>query len=153
VVWRQLTHGSQTGSYAQAAQLGARVFAVLMIVLNGVVGLALFLGGLRHREQAYNLQGAVAYLSVIALILPKFKISRPNDALTKTQSIKNLETLPASKLVEVDHFISGLNPNRRNEHISALKATAGSQNAKFWRNKRQHPRCPLSVESPRETEA
>jgi Ca2+:H+ antiporter len=68
------------------------MFAVLMIVLNGVVGLALFLGGLRHREQAYNLQGAVAYLSVlaplsvIALILPKFKISGPNDALTKTQS-------------------------------------------------------------------
>jgi Ca2+:H+ antiporter len=62
------------------------------LVLNGVVGLALFLGGLRHREQAYNFQGAVAYLSVIAplsviaLILPKFKISGPNDALTKTQS-------------------------------------------------------------------
>jgi Ca2+:H+ antiporter len=62
------------------------MFAVLMIVLNGVVGLALFLGGLRHREQAYNLEGAVAYLSVIALILPKFKVSGPNDALTKTQS-------------------------------------------------------------------
>jgi Ca2+:H+ antiporter len=28
------------------------MFAVLMIVLNGVVGLALLLGGLRHREQA-----------------------------------------------------------------------------------------------------
>ena len=39
--------------------------------------------------------------------------------------IKNLETLPASKLVEVAHFISGLNPNRRNERIAALKATAG----------------------------
>ena len=36
--------------------------------------------------------------------------------------IKNLETLPASKLVEVAHFISGLNPNRRNERIAALKA-------------------------------
>jgi hypothetical protein len=33
--------------------------------------------------------------------------------------IKNLETLPASKLVEVAHFISGLNPNRRNERIAA----------------------------------
>ena len=40
--------------------------------------------------------------------------------------IRNLETLPASKLVEVAHFISGLNPNRRNERIAALKATAGS---------------------------
>lgn len=68
------------------------MFAVLMMVLNGVVGLALFLGGLRHREQAYNLQGAVAYLAVIAplsvigLILPKFKVSGPHDVLTKTQS-------------------------------------------------------------------
>jgi Ca2+:H+ antiporter len=41
------------------------MFAVLMIVLNGVVGLALLVGGLRHHEQAYNLQGAVAYLAVI----------------------------------------------------------------------------------------
>ena len=41
------------------------MFAVLMIVLNGVVGLALLLGGLRHHEQAYNLQGAAAYLGVI----------------------------------------------------------------------------------------
>ena len=47
-----------------------------MIVLNGVVGLCLLLGGLRHHEQAYNLPGALAYLaviiplSVIALVLP-----------------------------------------------------------------------------------
>lgn len=68
------------------------MFAVLMIVLNGVVGLALLLGGLRHREQAYNLQGAVAYLavivplSVISLILPKFTASAPNGTFTTTQS-------------------------------------------------------------------
>jgi Ca2+:H+ antiporter len=68
------------------------IFAVLMIVLNGVVGLALLLGGLRHREQSYNLQGAVAYLAVIvplaviSLILPKFTASAPNGTLTKTQS-------------------------------------------------------------------
>jgi Ca2+:H+ antiporter len=41
------------------------MFAVPMIVLNGAVGLCLLLGGLRHHEQAYNLQGAVAYLAVI----------------------------------------------------------------------------------------
>jgi hypothetical protein len=39
--------------------------------------------------------------------------------------IRNLETLPASKLVDVAHFISGLNPNRRNQRIAALKETAG----------------------------
>ena len=67
------------------------MFAVLMIVLNGVVGLALLLGGLRHHEQSYNLQGAVAYLaviiplSVIALILPNFTQAEPIGSLTTTQ--------------------------------------------------------------------
>jgi Ca2+:H+ antiporter len=69
------------------------MFAVLMIVLNGVVGLALLLGGFRHGEQSYNLQGAVAYLaiivplSVIALVLPRFILSTSDGTLTKTQSI------------------------------------------------------------------
>jgi Ca2+:H+ antiporter len=68
------------------------MFAILMIVLNGVVGLALLLGGWRHREQVYNLQGAVAYLaviaplSVIALLLPKFTASGGNGTLTIIQS-------------------------------------------------------------------
>jgi Ca2+:H+ antiporter len=68
------------------------MFAVLMIVLNGVVGLALLLGGLRHGAQAYNLQGAVAYLaiivplSMIALVLPSFLQSTSDGTLTKTQS-------------------------------------------------------------------
>src|SRR4051812_2408675 len=54
------------------------MFAVVMIVLNGMLGLALLLGGLRYREQSYNLQGAGSYLSmiialsVLGLILPNF---------------------------------------------------------------------------------
>jgi len=69
------------------------MFAVLMIVLNGVIGLALLLGGLRHGEQTYNLQGAAAYLaiivplSVIALILPSFILSTSDGTLTKPQSL------------------------------------------------------------------
>jgi Ca2+:H+ antiporter len=33
------------------------IFSVVMIALNGFVGLVLLLGGLRHGEQYYNLQG------------------------------------------------------------------------------------------------
>jgi len=53
-------------------------FAVLMIVLNGMVGLTLLLGGWKHREQEYNLAGAGAYLSLLipfaglSLVLPRF---------------------------------------------------------------------------------
>jgi Ca2+:H+ antiporter len=69
------------------------MFAVLMIVLNGAVGLCLLLGGLRHHEQAYNLQGAVAYLAVIiplsvfALILPNFTQAVPAGSLTLGQAV------------------------------------------------------------------
>jgi Ca2+:H+ antiporter len=54
------------------------MFAVLMIVLNGMVGLCLLLGGIRYREQVYNLQGASAFLTlivplaVLGLVLPNF---------------------------------------------------------------------------------
>jgi Ca2+:H+ antiporter len=68
------------------------MFAVLMIVLNGVVGLGLLVGGLRHHEQSYNLQGASAYLAVIiplcviALVLPNFTTSTSDGSLTPVQA-------------------------------------------------------------------
>jgi Ca2+:H+ antiporter len=54
------------------------MFAVIMIVFNGMAGLALLLGGLRYHEQTYNLQGANAFLAVtiplavLGLVLPNF---------------------------------------------------------------------------------
>jgi Ca2+:H+ antiporter len=54
------------------------MFAVIMIVFNGMAGLALVLGGLRYHEQTYNLQGANAFLAVtiplavLGLVLPNF---------------------------------------------------------------------------------
>jgi Ca2+:H+ antiporter len=68
------------------------MFAVLMIVLNGVVGLALLTGGLRYHQQSFNLQGASAYLaliiplSVIALVLPNFTVSSDTGTLSPTQA-------------------------------------------------------------------
>jgi len=69
------------------------MFAVVMILLAGMVGLSLLLGGLRHREQQYNLQGANAYLSVIiplavfGLILPNFTVSTEGPTLSSAQEI------------------------------------------------------------------
>ncbi len=69
------------------------MFAVLMIVLNGVVGLGLLVGGLRHHQQRYNLQGASAFLSVIiplttiALIIPNFTSSTSDGTLTTLQAV------------------------------------------------------------------
>jgi Ca2+:H+ antiporter len=69
------------------------MFAVTMIVLNGVVGLSLVIGGLKHHTQDYSLPGASAYLSVIiplvtiALILPSVTHSTDEATLNSTQSI------------------------------------------------------------------
>lgn len=54
------------------------VFAAVMIVCNGIVGLCLLLGGARHGEQGFQIQGASAALAVLValvsltLILPNY---------------------------------------------------------------------------------
>jgi Ca2+:H+ antiporter len=67
------------------------IFAVVMILLNGMVGISLLLGGWRHREQQYNLQGANTYLGVIipltvlSLILPNFTMTTAGPTLSSAQ--------------------------------------------------------------------
>jgi Ca2+:H+ antiporter len=68
------------------------MYSVAMIVLSGLVGLCLLLGGLRHREQEYNLQGANAFLglilplAVLALILPRYTRSTPDATYSELQA-------------------------------------------------------------------
>jgi Ca2+:H+ antiporter len=69
------------------------MMAILMIVLNGLVGGSLLLGGLRYREQTYNLYGANTFLSVLlplavlSLILPRFTVSSPGPIHSPVQSV------------------------------------------------------------------
>lgn len=69
------------------------MFAVLMIVLNGVVGLGLTFGGWRYGEQDYNPQGASAFLSIIvplatiALVLPNYTRSTAGGTLSPGQTV------------------------------------------------------------------
>ena len=68
------------------------MFAVVMIVFNGMCGMALLVGGLRYHEQTYNLQGANAFLSVIVplaalgLVLPNFTQS-PGGTLSTLHEV------------------------------------------------------------------
>ncbi len=78
---------------AESSTLGRdMMFSVLMIVLNGMVGLSLLLGGFRHVEQSFNLRGANTFLAVItplavlSLILPNFTRSTPDPSFTIPQS-------------------------------------------------------------------
>jgi Ca2+:H+ antiporter len=64
------------------------VYAELMIILGGMIGLALLLGGIRHRQQVYNFEGARSFLAVlipvpiVILILPDFAPVERAAALT-----------------------------------------------------------------------
>jgi Ca2+:H+ antiporter len=69
------------------------VFAAVMIVCNGVVGLCLLVGGVRHHEQGFQVHGAGAALAVLAaltsltLILPSATTSAPGPAFSTAQLV------------------------------------------------------------------
>ncbi|OSP55505.1 calcium:proton antiporter [Pseudoruegeria sp. SK021] len=69
------------------------VFSAVMIVLNGVVGLCLLVGGIRHHQQEFQIRGAVGSLGVIgtlatlALILPNYTLSVPGPIFSQAQLV------------------------------------------------------------------
>src|SRR3954454_18445019 len=69
------------------------VFAAVMIVCNGIVGLCLLLGGARHHEQGFQVQGASAALAVLvalpslALILPSYVSSELGPLYSPAQLV------------------------------------------------------------------
>ncbi|SHK20922.1 Ca2+:H+ antiporter [Bradyrhizobium lablabi] len=67
------------------------VFAVVMIVCNGLVGICILTGGLRYREQDVQVTGASLYLSVlivmatITLIMPNYTLTTPGPVYSAVQ--------------------------------------------------------------------
>ena len=64
------------------------VFAAVMITCNGIVGIALLIGGLRFHLTIFNAEGTgaalatVTTLATLSLVLPTFTTSRPGPELT-----------------------------------------------------------------------
>jgi Ca2+:H+ antiporter len=75
----------------KAALARDTVFAAVMIVCNGIVGLCLLWGGARHHEQGFQVHGASAALAVLAvltvltLIVPNAATAMPGPLLSKSQ--------------------------------------------------------------------
>ena len=69
------------------------MFAVVMLVLNGFIGLTLLLGGLRFREQHYNLHSANAFLvmilplTILGLVVPNYTRATPGPTLSRFQMV------------------------------------------------------------------
>src|SRR6058998_1115433 len=83
-----MLHGANNPTLGRDA-----IFGVMMIALNGFVGLCLLLGGLLYREQHYNLQGVNSYtnvimtLAVLGLVLPNFTTSTSGPTFSTEQGI------------------------------------------------------------------
>jgi Ca2+:H+ antiporter len=67
------------------------VFAVVMIVCNGLVGVCILAGGLRYREQDVQVTGSNLYLSVLfvlatmTLIMPNYTLTTPGPVYSAAQ--------------------------------------------------------------------
>ena len=67
------------------------VFAVIMIVCNGLVGACIVIGALRYREQEFRVTGAIAYLIVLAplavltLVLPNYTTTTAGPTFSEIQ--------------------------------------------------------------------
>ena len=67
------------------------VFAVVMIVCNGLVGICILTGGLRYREQDVQVTGSNLYLSVLAvlatitLVMPNYTLTTPGPVYSAGQ--------------------------------------------------------------------
>jgi Ca2+:H+ antiporter len=81
------------GAHGSESVARDTIFSAVMIVLNGVVGLCLVLGGQRHFEQTFQLQGASSSLAVLGtlatltLILPNYTMSTVGPYYSAVQFI------------------------------------------------------------------
>ncbi|MDZ7812654.1 MAG: ionic transporter y4hA [Ideonella sp.] len=67
------------------------IFAAVMIICNGVVGVCLLAGGLQHKEQNFRIEGtgsgmaALVVMSTLVLVMPSLTTSAPGANYTASQ--------------------------------------------------------------------
>lgn len=67
------------------------VFATVMIVINGIIGLCIFMGGFKHHEMSFRNEGTNSALGVLTamatfiLVMPLVTTSTPGPDFTKSQ--------------------------------------------------------------------
>jgi len=82
-----------TSGAAKAALARDTIYATVMIISSGVIGICVLLGGLRHREQSFRIEGAgpalaaLTALATLVLIMPVFTTSAPGSSYSTTQLI------------------------------------------------------------------
>ena len=88
IVSMMLSRGPGTAELARDT-----VFATVMLVCNGVVGLCLLAGSIRHHVLEYRVEGTAPALSVLialtamTLVLPNYTLSAPGPAYSTAQLV------------------------------------------------------------------
>ena len=107
------------------------IFAAVMIICNGVVGACLVLGGWRHGEQSFRVEGAGAgyaaliALATLSLVLPVFTTSTPSG----TYSTSQLAFAAVASLVLWAVFVFVQTVRHRNYFLPAVNAADESAHA------------------------
>jgi Ca2+:H+ antiporter len=76
------------------------LFAAVMIVCNGIIGICLLAGGMRHHEQGFQLRGANAALSVL-ITMTTLTLIFPNVTTTSAGASFNRSQLSFAAIVSV----------------------------------------------------
>ena len=69
------------------------IFSAIMIICNGVIGICLLVGGLKHHEQSFRIEGAnnglaaLIAMAVLSLVLPTFTTSNPGVGFYSTAQL------------------------------------------------------------------
>jgi len=83
----------RSGGAASSSLARDTVFATVMIICNGVVGLCLLVGSLRHHVLAFRVEGTTPPLAVLTtlttltLVLPTFTTSTPGPTFSSGQLV------------------------------------------------------------------
>lgn len=121
------------------------VFAAVMIILNGLVGICIFVGAIRYKEQIFQQTGVSAALAtlcaltVLTLVLPNFTVSEPGPVYSGSQlgfvaivsfllyatfvavqTVRHRDYFLPDKTVAADHDIHADPPTNRQTIFSAL---------------------------------
>ena len=121
------------------------VFAAVMIILNGLVGICILIGAFRHKEQVFQQTGVsaslatICALTVLTLVLPNFTISEPGPVYAPSQlgfvavvafllyitfvavqTVRHRDYFLPDKSVIADHEIHADPPSKQETVISSI---------------------------------
>ena len=120
------------------------LFAVMMIIINGVLGLTILLGALKFGPQHYNLEGASVYIAMIAvlslctLVLPSFLSSTSDGSLVPLSPMQRSHSKPWQAPIPVIVIPPGL------KAVTSIWLICVSRSRRSWAS--THPSIPPLLE-------